>query len=149
MLVHLHLRSEPVSHQSFSHHHRSKRIISLPYVQTTALCSRQQMMMYNGTRAVLNPTTKPGWAQVAFSSGQPRVNTQSALRNFCQRKWLQCYPGSQISSLHSWFPNVQGSFPCLVTSTWGPTCFVFSPKESDIQFVSPARPEDGVHAGPN
>ena len=56
----------------FLHHHRSKRIICLLYVQTTALCSRQQMA-YNGKRAVPSPTFKPSQAWFASLRGWPSI----------------------------------------------------------------------------
>ena len=54
-------------------HHRSKRVSSLSYSQTTALCSRRQMT-YRGKRAAPNPTTKPNRVRLESVPGQPRTN---------------------------------------------------------------------------
>lgn len=91
-LMHLHLQSGPELTQRFDTTVILNESSFMPYFQTTALCSIQQMT-YNRVQAMLSSATKPSQAQLASIPGRPSVNVLSCAQpqNFCQCKWLHYY----------------------------------------------------------
>ena len=78
------------------HHHCTKSVICLLYVQTTARCSGEQMTC-DGMQAALYPTLQKSWVQHKTTPGQPSVSKLSITHSV----WAQLKNGPNDTNIES------------------------------------------------